>query len=311
MISVAFRWIAHILNAGEAELALTSAPATATPFVAALDAFTGADVGTAGGKGANLGELLRAGFPVPPGFVLTTAAYERFVAASDLHAPLVVALSGLHSGDAAPLHQAFLSAAVPDDIAEAIRVAYRALGGGAIAVRSSATAEDLPSATFAGQQETYLGVLGEEALLQAVRACWASLWSGRAVAYRRQHGVDHTAIKMAVVVQRLVPAEVAGVLFTANPVSGARDEIVVDASPGLGEAVVAGQVTPDHYVLHKDGLKIMQRSVGRREVVIRPRAGGGTERIRPVVSDSAAALPDEEIRQLARLGMAIEQHYGV
>ena len=291
-------------------MALTPVPATTTHFVAPLDAFTRADIGTVGGKGASLGELLRAGFPVPPGFVLTTAAYDRFVAASGLHAQLTAELSELHSGDAAELHQAFLSAAVPDEIAEAARAAYRALGGGAVAVRSSATAEDLTSATFAGQQETFLGVAGEEALLQAVRACWASLWSERAVAYRRQRGVDHTAIKMAVVVQRLVPAEVAGVLFTANPVTGARDEIVVDASPGLGEAVVAGQVTPDHYVIHKDGLRIAQRSVGRREVVIRPRSGGGIERIRPGVSDSAAALPDEEIRQLARLGMAIEQHYG-
>ena len=184
-------------------MALTSVPATTTPYIATLDAFTRADIGTAGGKGANLGELLRAGFPVPLGFVLTTAAYDRFVAASGLHAQLTAELSELHSGDAA-LHQAFLSAAVPDEIAEAACAAYRALGG-AVAVRSSATAEDLPGSTFAGQQETFLGVAGEEALLQAVRACWASLWSERAVAYRQQHGVDHTAIKMAVVVQRPRP----------------------------------------------------------------------------------------------------------
>lgn len=289
-------------------MGLPPVPAEGAPFVAPLDAFTRADIGTAGGKGANLGELLRAGFEVPPGFVLTTAAYEHFAAESGLHAQLG-ALSGPDTG-AAGTRQAFISAALPDDIAEALSAAYRMLGSGTVAVRSSATAEDLPSAAFAGQQETYLGVVGEEALLQAVRRCWASLWSERAIAYRRQHGLKDAGVKMAVVVQSLVLADVAGVLFTANPVTGSRDEVVIDASLGLGEAVVAGLVTPDHYVVRKRRLKIKERRVGRREVVIRAREGGGTEQTHPAAPGDAAVLPDEDIRQLARLGIAIEQHYG-
>ncbi|MCC6179323.1 MAG: phosphoenolpyruvate synthase [Chloroflexi bacterium] len=280
------------------------------PFVAPLDAFGRADVDRAGGKGANLGELIRAGFPVPPGFVLTTAAYDRFVTEAGLDQRIRVALSETNDGGASALREAFTTATLPDDVATVVVAGYRALGGGSVAVRSSATGEDLPSATFAGQQETFLGVIGEDALMDAIRGCWASLWSERAIAYRRAHGVDDATVKLAVVVQRLVSADVAGVLFTANPITGARDEVVVDASPGLGEAVAGGLVTPDHYVVNKPNLEIRARTAGRREVVIRARDGGGTERTRPAAADGAAALADEDIRQLVRLGIAIEEHYG-
>ena len=182
-----------------------------------------ADLPTAGGKGANLGELFRAGVRVPPGFVITTDAH----AAADP------------------------AQAMPADIAGAIIRAYAELGGGPVAVRSSATAEDLPGAAFAGQQDTFLDVEGGPALLDAVQKCWASLWSERAVAYRRRRGIDHAGVRMAVVVQRMVPAEVAGVAFTANPVTGARTEIVIDAGLGLGEAVVSGAVTADHLVVDR------------------------------------------------------------
>ena len=180
-----------------------------------------------------------------------------------------------------------------------------------MAVRSSATAEDLPEAAFAGQQETFLGVVGPDALLVAVRRCWASLWSDRAIVYRARLGLDPEAVKLAVVVQRLVAAEAAGVLFTANPISGARDETIVDASVGLGEAVVAGLVTPDHAVLRRGrwGWRIVERELGRREVVIRARAGGGTEQIEGAPA-SAPALPDRALRRLARLGAAVERHFG-
>ena len=181
------------------------------------------DLSTAGGKGANLGELIRAGVRVPPGFVITTDAHA---AAGSDHA-------------------------IPADVAEAITTAYVELGGGPVAVRSSATAEDLPGAAFAGQQDTFLDVAGEPALLDAVQKCWASLWSERAVAYRQRRGIDDAGVRMAVVVQRMVPAEVAGVAFTANPVTGARTEIVIDAGLGLGEAVVSGAVTADHLVVDR------------------------------------------------------------
>ena len=181
------------------------------------------DLPTAGGKGANLGELLRAGVRVPPGFVVTTSAHAA-------------------AGPDGP---------IPADIERAITTAYAELGRGPVAVRSSATAEDLPGAAFAGQQDTFLDVEGEPALLDAVRKCWASLWSERAVAYRQRREIDDALVRMAVVVQRMVPAEVAGVAFTANPVTGARIEIVIDAGLGLGEAVVSGTVTADHLVVDR------------------------------------------------------------
>ena len=315
----------------------STSPPTSTPIVASLDAFGRDDLPIAGGKGANLGELRRAGFAVPPGFVATTAAYDRFVAAGGLGAVIKQAVTGLDVADTTALaraseaiRQAFDAASVPDEVAGAVRDAYRRLGGGgneaAVAVRSSATAEDLPGATFAGQQETYLNVIGEAALLDAVRSCWASLWLPRSIAYRQRQGIDHRTVKLAVVVQELVDAEVAGVLFTANPITGARDELVIDASPGLGEAVVSWMVTPDHHVLKKGTWAIVERQIGRREVVIRPAAGGGTaQTAHPAAEASGArctacgaaaepasqpALSEEALREIAQVGEAIERHYG-
>src|SRR6266568_3452892 len=194
------------------------------------------DLPVAGGKGANLGELVRAGFPVPNGFVVTTAAYDRFVAESHLGEIITQAL-GEQQGGSAAIRGAFEHAAIPTEIAQAIMEAYQQLGQGPVAVRSSATAEDLPGAAFAGQQDTFLNIVGREGLLDAVRRCWASLWTDRAIAYRERQRMDQQTVKLAVVVQRMVVAEVAGVLFTANPVTGTRNEIVIDANPGLGEAV--------------------------------------------------------------------------
>src|SRR4051794_39668354 len=296
---------------GEQGGAPTADPDSNKALVAPLATFGRHDLAIAGGKGANLGELVRAGFPVPPGFVVTTAAYERFVAAGGVAGAMQQALAGLDVSDSVALEraseaiqQAFATAPVPPELAGTIAAAYRSLGqasqpapssdGGAphaaaaspvpaatappavaapaVAVRSSATAEDLPSASFAGQQETYLNVAGEDALLDAVRRCWASLWSPRAIAYRHRQGIDHRTVKLAVVVQHLVDAEAAGVLFTVNPITGARDELVIDANPGLGEAVVSGIVTPDHYVLKKGTYAVVEQQLGRREVIIRPAA---------------------------------------
>jgi phosphoenolpyruvate synthase/pyruvate phosphate dikinase len=256
------------------------------------------DLALAGGKGANLGELVRGGFPVPEAVVVTTAAYASVVESNGLAATIEASLRG---GDgAAGIRAAFEDATVPDGLRAEIVEAYTVLGGGPVAVRSSATAEDLPGAAFAGQQDTYLNVVGEVALLQAVRRCWGSLWTDRAIAYRARRGVDQASVRMAVVVQRMVPAEHAGVLFTANPVTGARDEVVIDASPGLGEAVVSGLVTPDHYVLDARGA-IRQHTQGRREVVIRGVDGGGTAR---TTDEPVDALPHEVVVELAQLGRA-------
>ncbi|TMR20903.1 phosphoenolpyruvate synthase [Nonomuraea turkmeniaca] len=238
----------------------------------------------AGGKGANLGELVRNGLPVPRGFVVTTHAYDQVAQG--------------HTGRAY-----FEQVELPDDLRQAVLDAYAELGAGPVAVRSSATAEDLPGAAFAGQQDTYLNVVGAEALLDAVRRCWGSLWTDRAVAYRARLGIDDVSI--AVVVQSMVEADTAGVMFTANPVSGDRTQLVIDASSGLGEAVVSGLVTPDHYVVDAEGG--VEFTAGRREVVIRGKAGGGVTREAGVTGER---LPDAVVEELAELGRRVAGHFG-
>jgi len=276
-----------------------------TPLVVPLAAVGRDDLALAGGKGANLGELVAAGLPVPGGFVVTTAAYAELADRSGLAARIPRLLD---AGDGAAIRAEFAAAEIPAATAEAITAAYRELGGGPVAVRSSATAEDLPGAAFAGQQDTYLNVAGEAALLDAVRRCWGSLWTDRAIAYRRRLGIGPGEVRIAVVVQRMVDAEAAGVMFTADPVSGDRDRLVVDASPGLGEAVVSGRVTPDHYELDRRG-RVLAWTPGRAEVVVRGAAGGG------VVEEAGKAtgerlLDDAALAELARLGVAVQDRYG-
>src|SRR5688500_5250291 len=273
------------------------------PLVVPIAALGREDLALAGGKGANLGELLRGGFPVPDAVVISSAAYTGVVESAGLAATIH---AGLRAGDAAGIRNAFEAVTIPDRLRAEILEAYALLGGGPVAVRSSATAEDLPGAAFAGQQDTYLNVVGEAALLEAVRRCWGSLWTERAIAYRDRRDVDQAGVRIAVVVQRMVPAEHAGVVFTANPVTGARDEVVIDASSGLGEAVVAGLVTPDHYVLDARGA-VRHRTPGRREVVIRGVDGGGAAHTAEEHDDS---LPDEAGGEPARLGRAGAAHFG-
>jgi rifampicin phosphotransferase len=276
-------------------------------FVADLRDLSRSNIAIAGGKGANLGELIRAGFRVPRGFCVTTDAYDAFVAHNHLEVVL--------GSDGATIRGAMEAAPMPPELEAAIRVACNRLAPAApVAIRSSATAEDLPEAAFAGQQDTYLNVIGEVAILDAVRRCWASLWTDRAIAYRQRQQLDPATLKLAVVVQEMVLADVAGVLFTRNPVTGAHNEMVVDASPGLGEAVVSGLVTPDHFRLRKHwwGREVVERRVGNREVVVRPLAGGGVDRVSGQAASSPAgmALRDRDLRRLARLGAAIERHFG-
>src|SRR5215210_6324295 len=270
-----------------------------------------------GGKAANLGELTRAGLPVPPGFCVTTAAYELVAGDAGLRW-ILDDLAGTPPEDAARLAElaaaarvALLAAPVPQEITEAIGEAYRGLGDGdePVAVRSSATAEDLPTASFAGQQDTYLNVVGTEALVEAVRSCWASLWTDRAVSYRASNGIDHAGVRLAVAVQRMVEAEVAGVLFTANPLTGRRRQAVIDASPGLGEAVVSGAVNPDHFVVDTATGEIVERSLGDKRVAIRAEAGGRTRRVE-LAENGETSLTDAQIRALAKLGARVEAHYG-
>nr|WP_217500760.1 PEP/pyruvate-binding domain-containing protein [Arthrobacter sp. C9C5] len=270
-----------------------------------------------GGKASNLGELLRARLPVPAGFCLTTQAYRRATLGAGLdtvHAGLAAAapgdLPGL-AGLAATARRLVMAADIPADIAEAVREAYAALGTDTpVAVRSSATAEDLPFASFAGQQDTFLNVVGADAVLAAVRQCWASLWTDRAVSYRATQGISPAAVSLAVVVQRMVDAAVAGVLFTANPVTGRRHEAVIDASPGLGEAVVSGAVNPDHFVIDSATRRILERRIGSKAVVIRPFPGGGTERTARSGANQQPCVDDVRLLGLELLGRRAEVHFG-
>jgi len=272
---------------------------------------------TAGGKGASLARLARLGLPVPAGFHLTTAAYRHFVDTNGLQPAILAAAEAVgddvasQEAAAAAIAARVANGALPAEIAAAITEGYAALGAGepAVAVRSSATAEDLPGTSFAGQQETRLNVRGEAALLDAVRRCWASLWSARAIAYRRRMGVDHTAVAIAVVVQKMVPAEAAGVLFTANPTTGARDELVVNASFGLGEAVVGGRVTPDSYRLDKGTLAVKERTIGSKELLIVPTGQGTTVEAVAEERRREAALTEPMVRELGELARRVEAEF--
>ncbi|WP_275888279.1 PEP/pyruvate-binding domain-containing protein, partial [Nonomuraea lactucae] len=258
-------------------------------LVAPLRAFGREDLEEAGGKGANLGELVRGGFPVPGGFVVTTAAYALVAGAQGERARTERARTEQPRVERSHTERSRVERArVPGELRAAITAAYAALGGGPVAVRSSATAEDLPGAAFAGQQDTFLNVVGEEALVDAVRRCWASLWNERAVAYRRRLGVGDEGVRIAVVVQSMVEAETAGVMFTADPVTGDRSRIVVEAGSGLGEAVVSGLVTPDHYALDAAG-----RVTAFTE-------GGGARG-----GAAGGRLPGEVLRVLAALGAEV------
>ncbi|MBK9713565.1 MAG: pyruvate, phosphate dikinase [Kouleothrix sp.] len=278
----------------------------------------------AGGKGANLGELTRAGLPVPPGFVVTTAAYQAVLDASGLHARIAGRLRGLAAQDLAAVQSAsaeiggwIAAAPVPGSIQSAISRAYAQLServapaGAAVpvAVRSSATAEDLPSASFAGQQETFLHVRGGAALLEHIRRCWASLWTAQAISYRAGMGFGHDAVSLAVVVQAMAPADVAGVMFTANPVSGRHDEILISASYGLGESVVGGSVTPDTFVLAPDG-SARARTLGAKEQRIVPNGAGTRSEPVPVELRARFCLTAQDLAALAALAGRVQSHYG-
>ena len=282
------------------------------PYILNLAQLNRHDLPRAGGKGANLGEMHAAGLPVPPGFCILTDAYRDFVTANRLAEVISRECAAADPADPAALEKAssairacFDRGKLPAGLAEEIGAAY--LNFWSVAVRSSATAEDLPELSFAGQQDTYLNVVGENALLEAVVHCWGSLWTARAIGYRARNGISHEDVALAVVVQAMVPSEAAGVLFTVNPLTGRRTETVIDATLGLGEALVAGKVEPDHYVVV--GGKISEKRLGAKALSIRGMEGGGTR----TVEEGAAgrqALPDEAILELVRLGKRAADHFG-
>ena len=284
------------------------------------------DVPLVGGKSASLGEMTAMGLPVPPGFSVTAYAYERFLKEMGIAEKIYEIIEEVVGEDKTPaayeeasrrIRKLIESTPIPKDIEEAIKKAYRELGerlnmsNPLVAVRSSATAEDLPDASFAGQQETFLGVRGEDELVERVRKCWSSLFTPRAISYREDKGFRHEDVLISVGVQKMVNSRSAGVMFTINPVTGNPDELVIEASWGLGESVVGGKVTPDTYVVDKKTLEIKEKHIGDKKIEILLTPQGGTiEREVEEKRRRRQALSDEEIKKLAEYGLKIEKHYG-
>ena len=271
-------------------------------------------VSLTGGKGANLGELTRAGFAVPPGFVVTTELYDVFMHESGLRAD-IAAFDASNGEELAVrcgrIREAVLAAPLPAGAADDITNAYSALDSEPyVAVRSSGTLEDSSEASFAGMHDTYLDVRGADVVVAAVKRCWASLWTERAATYRQTHHIGHDQVSMAVVVQTMVASESSGVMFTGNPLTAANDEIVINASWGLGEAIVSGIVSPDQYTVGIGDLAIKERLVATKTVeVIRAPETGTVTRAVDAARQTSPVLTDDAVRELARLGLCIMRHY--
>lgn len=262
--------------------------------------------------------MARAGFPVPPGFLVTTDAYRAFVDANALQASIVaLAKDATRSREdtSKEIRELFGPASIPPDVLQEIQRAYAELTQASgdtspLAVRSTATAKDLLGASFAGQHDSFLNVRGEQALLDAVKRCWSSLWTARALEYRARQGLAPSTVWMAVVVQQMVAAEASGIMFTANPLSGARDEIAIDAAWGLGEAVVGGLVTPDHIVVNKTTDAIKEIKIGNKAVMTTLTATGTVESEVEENKRRAQVLSAGQVTELITLGRAIESLYG-
>lgn len=271
-----------------------------------------------GGKGANLGELARIeGVRVPDGFCVATEAFKRIMEETPALTELLAQLALLKVEEwakiselSAEIRRAIEGSTIPADIQTEISRHLARLGAdNAYAVRSSATAEDLPTASFAGQQDTYLNIRGEAAILKHISQCWASLFTERAVTYRLQNGFDHRKVQLAVVVQKMVFPQAAGILFTADPVTGNRQLLSIDASFGLGEALVAGLVNPDSYKV-RNGEIIDKQITAKRLAIYAAQAGGTQEQAIEPEQQNRPALTDVQILQLARTGRQIEEHFG-
>jgi pyruvate,water dikinase len=280
-----------------------------------------ADRPQVGGKGGSLGELERAGIAVPPGFVVKTAAFEQFLAVAEREAPIRARVAALDPDDLAgvttvsqQLRASIHATALPADISAAIERAYAKLNArqpAAVAVRSSATTEDAADASFAGLQDTYLWVQSLEQTLDKVRSCWGSLYSVESMTYRRRHGFAESDVAMAVVVQTMVDARTAGVMFTRSPLTGDRSVMAIEGSWGLGSAVVGGEVTPDRWVIGKITGEISVREISNKQICHVPRTEGGIDSVEvPAARRTIACMSDEELQSLRVVGRKVERHYG-
>jgi len=285
------------------------------------------DIPLVGGKNANLGEMTKAGIPVPPGFAITAYAYQKFLKETGIAEKIYQTIKETVTDPNDPkqyeeaskkVRQLIESTPMPKEIEEAIRNAYAELSKKTkmvdvfVAVRSSATAEDLPDASFAGQQETYLNVRGADELLEKTIKCWSSLFTPRAIFYRTQKGFRHEDVLISVGVQKMVNAKAAGVAFTINPVTGDRSQIVIEGNWGLGESVVSGAVTPDDYIVDKKTLKVIDKRIAKKtvEYIRDPETGKTIHAEVPPERQNQPCLTDEEILRLAELAKRIEEHYG-
>lgn len=281
------------------------------------------DIGIVGGKGANLGEMTNAGIPVPQGFVVTADAYQKFLEEAGLTEKIRSLIAPLDANDSKQLQD--ISARVkdlisnspmPSGIAEDIRKAYSTMNDGFVAVRSSATAEDLPDASFAGQQATFLNVQGEDAVLRAVQDCWASLFEARAIFYRIENKFDHFQVSIAVPVQKMVQSEASGVMFTVEPNTSDTSKIVIEAVLGLGEMIVSGDVTPDHFMVEKESMKIVTKEIKKQEWKLIRSVDSDNKQdpnVKVVLTPEEQANPkvtDEDVVLIAGIGKKLEDHYG-
>src|SRR3989339_955400 len=275
------------------------------------------DVDRVGGKGANLGEMTQSGFPVPGGFVVTSAAYKHMIAVNNLEDKIKAILKNLDVENSTALNRAsrqvqdlIEKSPFPKEIEEPVFKAYDKLGGNPwVAVRSSATAEDLPQASFAGQQETYLNVRGDASVIVHIRKAWASLFEPRAIYYRVQQKFDHFKVALAVPVQRMVQSDVSGIMFTINPVTNDKSRIVVEAVWGLGENIVQGAVTPDHYEIDKTELKLLEHKTVHQDIEMVRSGEGNIQRKVPSSRQDKRKLSDKQAEDVAKLGKKLQQHY--
>ncbi|MFC6992280.1 PEP/pyruvate-binding domain-containing protein [Haladaptatus sp. GCM10025707] len=282
-----------------------------------LDEIRADDLESVGGKGASLGELTNAGLPVPPGFVVTAGTYRTFIEETGIDEELFEAVD-VDADDSKALAAAaeraselILETELPEELREEILKAYRNLGDGEafVAVRSSATAEDLPDASFAGQQETFLNIREDE-LLEKVRECWASLFTQRAIYYRQQQGFEHHKVNIAVVVQQMVDSKKSGVLFTSHPSTG-EPRVIIEAAWGLGEAVVSGSVSPDNYVVDRKSGEVEEVTIADKKIqcIKDPETGKTVEKEVEDELRNKRVLNDDEIARLVELGEIVEEHY--
>ena len=278
------------------------------------------DIPIVGGKAANLGELVRTGIPVPEGFTVVSQAYFDFLEKANLKNKIVTLLQKIDTDNTNILNEAanlikkaIEGSPIPEEISKEIVDNYRKLakdGSGLVAIRSSATAEDLPEASFAGQQATFLNVKGEKEVIEAVKRCWASLYEPRAIFYRKEKKFDHMKVGIAAVVQKMIQSEVSGVMFTIDPVENDKNKIIIEAVWGLGEFIVQGTVTPDHYEIEKKDFAITNKQILKQPQQLIRVGKENKEIIVAKAYQSVQKLPDEKIKELAKIGRKIENHYG-